>query len=99
MLEFDEKVVAKKIMAETGNSNKLSVDMAKNLKKVQEELHPYIVKWINGEPCAFEFYGITSDEIMRKEGGTFVYAVFSMNSILKDPKLAPMYKEMEFKRR
>ena len=96
MLEFDEKVVAKKIMEETPYPLKTAIAIAHNLKNTHKDLHPYVLKWINGEDCSFEFYGITLKEIMEKENCKFVHDVIRMSCILEKPQKEKEYKDMEF---
>ncbi len=96
MLNFDEKKAIKTIISRTGCTQKTAFDTMLQLKKVHASLHPHIIDWVNGGEGSFEFFDITSDEIMQKEKASYVQAVFRMSSILNNPESAERYKKRRF---
>ena len=99
MLAFNEIKVLKKIIEDTGYDKQTAVIMVKQLKVVNEKLFPYITEWIDGKPGNFEFFGISTEEIMKKENSGYIQAVFRMSAILDNPESAERYKKRRFVRK
>ena len=92
-MNFDEKKIAKKIALETKNNDRLSLIMAQQLKKITNpELQPYISDWLAGQNRPFEFYGITSDDIIKKQNESYIGAIFFMSVLLDHPEYVDFYK-------
>jgi len=84
MFEFDEEKALRKLMSEADESERLASPAIESLKKVDERLRPYILAWLDGETPSFEFYGVSLEIIHKKEGGTFIDAIFRMDCILEE---------------
>lgn len=93
MIDFDEKEIAKKIAEETKKPDILSLSMAQQLKKINNpKLRPYIEGWLAGKNEPFEFYGITSDDIIKKQNESYIGAIFFMSVLLDCPEYVDIYK-------
>ena len=88
--------VAKKISEAIGCDLTTAGHMSDQLMKIHEELHPVVVAWLNGVEIGYEFEGVTLDMIMKKENAKYIQAIFSMNTLLNNPKFVPIYSKMEF---
>lgn len=89
MLEFDEKKVADKFIAEgVFFSRKKALRVARVIKHdLHEKLRPAFLTWINGGIPEFEYEGFTLEGLKILLKGDSYYDTFNhMDSILKDPK-------------
>lgn len=99
MTEFNEQEIAKKISEETRKTEILALAMAQQLKKINNpELQPYIKDWLEGKNKPFEFFGITSDDIMKKMNESYIGAIFFMSFLLDHPEYVDVYRNNPFYR-
>ena len=99
MIDFDIEKATKKIQDECSCSEDMAGAMVNQLKKVKSpEMDMYVIGWLNGENPPFEFFGLTSDYMMKKERDSYLGAIFSMSMLLKNPDLIESYKVCNFDR-
>ena len=87
----DVDKVAKKIADETGTDIETAKKMAISLMMVHPDLGEVIEVWISGQELPFERYGVSLDKIMRRNKCKYIYAIFTMSSLLENPELAKAY--------
>lgn len=96
---MEKKEMIQLIMKETGRNERLAALMAERVKEIRPELQPCVAAWMNQRRLAFTYMDITLDDIMKKESCGYIDAVFSMNTLMNNPKIASQYHSFDFRRK
>ena len=93
---MDIKESAAKIAEITGATSEAAMKTAKQLEKIHPDLADVVSSWLEGEDSEFEVHGVTLKKIMSSNRCSYLDAVFTMSTILKEPELAAVYKKPRF---
>jgi len=95
-MDMEMSELATKIAAVTGKEIDDATKMAEQLEKVHPDLAAVVTSWLEGEETEFEAHGVTIKRIMSSNRCSYLDAIFTMSTILKEPELAAVYKKPRF---
>ena len=92
------KKIIKIIAKDTGSSGAIARNMAERITNLHKDLDAAVEAYIAEKPVSFALGDITLETIMKKENCSLAEALFSMNSLLKNPQLAEKYQSLNFRK-
>ena len=98
VLEYDVEKAKELLIAEGRDTLGLSEVIAKNIAHLHPDVWPAVRAWLNGEFIEYEFQGITYTDIMKKENGGYIGAIFSMSVLIEHPEHIENWKKCSFRR-
>lgn len=98
VLEYDVEKAKELLIAEGRDISGLPEVIAKNIAHLHPDVWPAVRAWLNGEFSEHEFQGITYTDIIKKEKGGYIGAIFSMSYLIRNPEYIEFWKQRSFRR-
>lgn len=98
VFEYDVEKAKQLLLVEGRVDVILAEAIAENIANLPSEMWPYVTAWLNGDFIEYEYQGITFTDIMNKEKGGYLDAIFSMNYMMEHPDYIELWKKRSFRR-
>ena len=96
MNDNERERLIQKIMDEANESRDMANNTLIQLGKVHPALKEVVDAWKNGTEIPFEFNGVSMNDIIKKQHGTYFDAIFTMSWLLENPHKIESFLAMDF---